>query len=800
MKFSLNLAKQYIDLEGVSLSELCDKLSLSGFEVEETIPMAQATKLVIGEVLTCVEHPNSDHLHVCKVNIGNEILQIVCGAPNVAQGQKVIVAKVGAELKAKDLIIKEGVIRDVASSGMLCSLVELGVNEDTLTDAQKKGIEVLPQDAPVGEENVLEYLGLDDVLVDISVTPNRCDVLALNSLFIEIAAIMNRNVKIPHFIDDFDGENEFTCSSETSKCSYFSIRSIKDVTVKDSPKWLKDILQKHDIKSINNIIDIGNYVTLMTGQPLHMYDADKLLTKNYIVKDNHNEVVLALDQKEYTLQAGDIAVTNGDKCVCIAGVIGDESTMISDSTKNIALEAALFDGSQILTSCKRFNLMTVAATNFSKRTVDTFNMKNASAMAAKLLIELADAKFISKANEYDNRTLRNNNINITLDYINGYLDTTYTNEQVEDVLNRLKMNFVRSENTYNITIPTYRNDIEFKQDIVEEVVRIIGFDTVPYIMPVFETKEVGLSDVQQKRALIKDYLLDLGLSETLSYTLISKQNATYYDIFDKEEHIVLPHPLTIEKEYLRKSLVYSMLQTISYNQARKTENAAIFEISNVYSKQSSKEKLAIAISNGLNKTKHFADREVNFYMIKGIVEGLLALFGIEPSRYAFEEINKYFNDQIIFHPGKAAALKVNGQVIGYLGEIHPLTLKKEDINKTIYFEMDLSKFMDIKTSKLKYSAVSKYPPVSRDIALIVKADLPVINILKTIKKAGGSLLQQVEVFDVYTGEHVENGYKSVALTMSFVDPTKTLLEADINAVFNKIYLACQKDCNAEIRK
>lgn len=800
MKFSLNLAKQYIDLEGVSLSELCDKLSLSGFEVEETIPMAQATKLVIGEVLTCVEHPNSDHLHVCKVNIGNEILQIVCGAPNVAQGQKVIVAKVGAELKAKDLIIKEGVIRDVASSGMLCSLVELGVNEDTLTDAQKKGIEVLPQDAPVGEENVLEYLGLDDVLVDISVTPNRCDVLALNSLFIEIAAIMNRNVKIPHFIDDFDGENEFTCSSETSKCYYFSIRSIKDVTVKDSPKWLKDILQKHDIKSINNIIDIGNYVTLMTGQPLHMYDADKLLTKNYIVKDNHNEVVLALDQKEYTLQAGDIAVTNGDKCVCIAGVIGDESTMISDSTKNIALEAALFDGSQILTSCKRFNLMTVAATNFSKRTVDTFNMKNASAMAAKLLIELADAKFVSKANEYDNRTLRNNNINITLDYINGYLDTTYTNEQVEDVLNRLKMNFVRSENTYNITIPTYRNDIEFKQDIVEEVVRIIGFDTVPYIMPVFETKEVGLSDVQQKRALIKDYLLDLGLSETLSYTLISKQNATYYDIFDKEEHIVLPHPLTIEKEYLRKSLVYSMLQTISYNQARKTENAAIFEISNVYSKQSSKEKLAIAISNGLNKTKHFADREVNFYMIKGIVEGLLALFGIEPSRYAFEEINKYFNDQIIFHPGKAAALKVNGQVIGYLGEIHPLTLKKEDINKTIYFEMDLSKFMDIKTSKLKYSAVSKYPPVSRDIALIVKADLPVINILKTIKKAGGSLLQQVEVFDVYTGEHVENGYKSVALTMSFVDPTKTLLEADINAVFNKIYLACQKDCNAEIRK
>lgn len=800
MKFSLNLIRKYVNLDGISLDELCEKCSLAGFEVEGIYPMAQATNLVIGQVLTCKEHPNSDHLHVCEVDIKDEILQIVCGAPNVKAGIKVIVALVGANLPAKNVIIQAGKIRDVVSNGMLCSLVELGVDENLLTDSQKQGIEILNDDAVVGNHEVLEYLGLDDVMIDISVTPNRNDVLAIYSLCKELGAILNREVNIPTIEDKFDADNPFTCNSLTNKCSYFSIRYIKDVKVKQSPKWMQEILQKHDIKSINNIIDIGNYVTLMTGQPLHMYDADKLLSKEYVVKDDVEEKVLALDEKEYQIQQNDIVVTNGNKVVCIAGVIGDDSSKITDETKKIALEAALFDGYTIQTSCKRYGIMTVAATNFSKKVVDEYSMNLASAMAANLLIEYADAKVVSKLNCYDNRVKRIEEISITLAEINGYLATNFSLEEVNDVWKRLGFNYAYQNDVYTVKIPTYRNDISLKADLIEEVIRLLGFENVPFIEPLFDTDSKGLTEVQQKRNLIRNYLLDLGLNETISYTLISKAQANYYDIFDKDDFIVLSHPLTVEKEYLRKNLMASLLQTISYNQARKIDKVAIFEISNVYTKQNSSEKLAIAISNGLNSTKHFVDRKVDFYLLKGIVEGLLTLFGIDSTRYAFDNFDKYYPNQILMHPGKSAVLRINGQIYGFLGEVHPLTLQKENISPTLYFELDLKKFNELKTNKIKYVPISKYPAVNRDIALLVKESMPISQIIKTIKKAGGSLLNKVEVFDVYQGEHVEAGYKSVALTMTFVDYTKTLLDADIQQAFNKIYDACKKECDAEIRK
>ncbi len=801
MKFSYNLAKQYIDLNEVTLEEFCQKLSLAGFEVEGLTPLAQASNLIIGEIISCENHPNSDHLHVCKVDIAKTVLQIVCGAPNVQNHQKVIVAQVGAHLPAKDLIIKEGKIRDVLSQGMICSLAELGVDEQQLTEQQKNGIEVLNDDAKVGDTDVLKYLGLDDILIEINVTPNRSDVFALHALFIEIGAILNKKVTLPQIEDHFQAPNPFICESQTEKCPYFSIRSVQDVCIQPSPLWMQAILKKHDIKCINNVIDIGNYVTLMTGQPLHLYDADKLKTKHYIIKDDQERKVLALDGKEYAIEKNDIVVTNGEEVVCIAGVIGDASTMIDEHTKNIALEAALFDGTQILNSCKRFNLMTVAATNFSKKAVDEYQMNRASAYAAQLLIEYANAKIVSKTNVYQKEVKQEKKVTITRSYINRYLDTQYTLQQIVEVFSRLQMTFDLKDETFKVIVPTYRNDIENKQDLVEEVVRLIGFDTIPFHMPVFETKEIGLSDIQRKRNIIKNYLLDIGLIETLSYTLQSKNTATYYNQWDQEEFIVLPHPLTVEKEYLRKSLMGSLLQTIHYNQARKTKNVAIFEISKVYSKQKEREKLAIAISNGLNQTKWINQQyPIDFYRIKGIVEGLLALFGIEPSRFAFEPISTIYPHQTLFHPGKAAVLKINGRVIGHLGEIHPLTLQKEDILPTIYFEMDLSLFFEMKTSPLKYNPVSKYPLVQRDISFIIAENISANQVLKTIKKAGGSLLKQVEIFDVYQGEHVPQGFKSLALTMSFVDFNKTLLDADIQAIFNKIYEACQKELGAEIRK
>lgn len=799
MKVSYNLLKKYIDLEQIDLQHFCDLLSVSGFEVEEVLPCAQATKLVVGKVIECKLHPNSDHLHVCKVDIKDEILQIVCGAPNVAVQQKVIVCQVGCKLNALGIEIKEGVIRDVPSFGMLASLKELGVDEKNLTEEQKNGIEILPDDFPIGATNVLELLNLDDAVIDISLTPNRSDVLALNSLIREVAAILNRPYHLDAYADVRNGKNEFTADSTTTACDYFSVTHIQDVTIKKSPQWMIDILHRHDIKSINNIVDIANYTTLMTGQPLHMYDADKLGSKQFVVKEDGNTKVTALDGKEYQVINGDIVVTNQEKVECIAGILGSASSIVDEFTKNIVLEAALFNGAKIQNSAKRLNLATVAATNYAKKAMDCYHVEDAVIMATALLKEYADAKVISETNIYNQRALKEKVISIQLDFINRKLGTNYTMEEVADVFKRLSFSYKIDGNGFVVNVPTYRNDIELKEDLIEEVVRLIGFDSVPFVLENVQTKQVGLTEKQKARQKIKNYLLDIGLDETLSYTLISKEDSDYFDYFSTDEAIVLPHPLTVEKEYLRRTLLKSMLNTVFYNQARGSKNVSIFEISNVYAQNKEGEKLAIAISNDFNKTLWLTNKETNYYLIKGIVEGLLSLFGIEPSRFAFESIVKHYPKQEIFHPGKAAVLKVNGQIIGVLGELHPKTIQKADIDPCVYFEMDLAKFLDLKTSKIKYAPVSKYPTISRDLAIIVEKDIAVNEILKSVKKAGGSLLASVDVFDVYMGEHVKKGYKSIALTMHFIDYTKTLVDQDVNPVFAKIYHELQKSYQAEMR-
>ena len=803
MIVSYKLLSEYVDLSNLTIKEICDSLTLAGFEIEGVNQLSSGTNLVIGEVLECEDHPNSDHLHITKTSIGSEVLQIVCGAPNCRKGLKVIVALPGANLPAKGITISKGEIRGVESNGMLCSLLELGVKEEMLSECSKTGIEELPSDAPVGNTDPLGYLNLNDTIIDISITPNRADVLGLNHLFIEIAAILNRKVIKEDVIElNRVGNSKYTSNSATNNCNYFSMTTVNDVVVKESPKWMQDILAKHDIKCINNIVDIGNYVTLMTGQPLHMYDADKLECNEFVVKDNMEVKVVALDEKEYEIHNGDLVVTNNDKVVCIAGVIGDASTMISESTKNIALEVALFDGPTIMNSAKRYGIMTVAATNYSKNAVDKYNVLKASDMAASLLVKYADAKVVSNPSVYDNRNLVEKVIVVDLAFINNRLGSSYTTNQVEDVLNRLAFAYSLENETFTINVPTYRNDIEIKEDIVEEVVRLIGYDTISYELSTVDAKTYGLNTIQKARKNIMNYLLDLGLTNTLSYTLINKTDANYYGIFDNQSYIVLPHPLTVEKEYLRKNMIASMLQTIAYNQGRGTKNVAIFEMSSVYSNENlnGKEKLAIAISNGLNETKWTNNKNVDFYMVKGIVEAIMSMFGLENNRYMFEKLTKSYPQQTVFHPGKSAVLKVNGKEIGLLGEIHPTTLKKEGIDPTVYFEMDLSAFVDIKTSKAKYSPVSKFPSVTRDIALIVKDETSVADIIKSMKKAGGSLLSNVDVFDVYKGEHVSAGYKSVALKMTFVDPTKTLVDSTINELFNKIYAQCQKDLNAMIRQ
>ena len=399
MRASLNLIKNYVDLDGLSVQEIVDKLTFSGLEVEEVSKVADATNLVIGQIVSCENHPDSDHLHVLKVDLGSKygIKQIVCGAPNARTGLKVIVARVGAELKKAKVTINSGIIRGVTSEGMCCALYELGVDKNFLNEKQVSGIEELDENAPVGEENVLEYLGLDDYILDINVLANRSDCLAIYSLAKELGALFDRKVNIPEYHFDNELNSNIKVSSLTSDCPQFSVKEINDITVKESPKWLKSFLINSGIRSINNIVDIGNYVMLLTGQPLHMYDKDKLTSDEFIVRNDVECDFTALDDKTYQIKNGDLCVTVDNKVCCLGGIMGSKNCQVDENTKNVIVESANFLGSTIRRTSVRIGLSSESSAHFVKG-IDPYQDEDVLSLAANLLVELADAKIIYKTN------------------------------------------------------------------------------------------------------------------------------------------------------------------------------------------------------------------------------------------------------------------------------------------------------------------------------------------------------------------------------------------------------------------
>ena len=387
MKVSINWLSKLVDIKDITPEQIADRLTFAGVEVEEISRLANATGLVIGQVLTCEEVPDS-HLHLCQVDLGPKhgIKQIICGAPNVRKGLKVIVAMVGAKLPG--VTIGNSIIRGIQSDGMLCSLLELGVNEEMLSDYQKAGIEELDENAPVGDNNPLGYLNLDDTIIDVNVTPNRADVLGLNHFFKEVAAILNRKV-IKEYKCELvrTGESKYKAGSATPLCDYFSMTTVEGVVVKPSPKWMQNILTAHGIKCINNIVDIGNYVTLMTAQPLHMYDADKLESNNFVVKSDFNGKVVALDEKEYDIKPGDICITNNNKTMCLGGVMGSTSCAVNEDTKNVVVEAANFDAATIRRTSIRLALSSESSMRFVKG-INPNQYLRVLDLTAKLLVDI----------------------------------------------------------------------------------------------------------------------------------------------------------------------------------------------------------------------------------------------------------------------------------------------------------------------------------------------------------------------------------------------------------------------------
>ena len=799
MKISYRWLNQYLDLSSFKVEELVSKITIAGVEIEAVTKLASGTNLIIGFVKETKKHPDSDHLSVCQVDIGGSVTQIVCGAKNVAANQKVIVALPGSYLPAKDLTIAKTSIRGQESNGMICSLKELGVADEYLTSAQKEGIEVLSSSAKVGDSNPLSFLGLDDIILELKPTPNRGDVYSLYSFALEVSAILDLplikkldKIKLPPL-----SKSTYKVNSQTQLCPRFAIKGVNNIVIKPSPLWLVNLLQSSGIRAINNVVDIGNYVMLLTGQPLHMYDANKLAKKEFVVKDNQTTKLLALDDKAYDIKTEDIVITSNSEVIGLAGIMGGKSTLVDINTKNLAIESASFKDVVIRKTSRRLDLVSDASTRFV-RGIDYTRSLYALDLAASLLVELADAKAIEETTMIGEHNLAMLAIELPLAKVNKFLGTGLTLTDLENVFKRLKFEYKVNKDGLTVQVPTYRRDIKIVNDLIEEVIRLIGFDKLNATNPA-SSALAGYNEYQLQRKLIRNHLINNGINEALSYSLESRRELGDFAIISTNKNIKtrkLLAPITEDREYLRASIIPSLLKAIHHNLNYSTKNVALFEISKIYLENGENEHLAIALTGALETTLWQKKPEVDFYAIKGLVISLLEMFGIEESRYtiaAVEETNKYL------HPGRSFYLQIGKQIFGIVGQVHPLMEKKYDIKQTMVAEIDLKYLLSLKTSKLKFVNPPQYPSITRDIALVIDRKVMANDLVKQIKKVGKAIVKSAEVFDVYQGSNLGENQKSVAISITYQDSTKTLSEDNVKLVHSEILYSLETIFKAKLR-
>lgn len=786
---------QYLDLSDITPEVLADKLTTAGNEVEGLEKMAQGTNLIIGQVLECSDHPDSDHLHVCKVDLKDKVDTIVCGAPNVAVGQKVIVALPGAKLPGGE--IKNGKIRGVESNGMICSLLELGVDAKQLSEESQNGIEVLGDDAVVGDRDPLRYLGLDDTLLDVGLTPNRNDCLASWALAKEVGAIFHREVKLPECegAANIGTPTQLKVSSETDKCPIFLGKVIGSVTIKPSPKWMQELLHAAGVKSINNVVDISNFVMLETGQPTHFYDIAKM-HQDIVVKDGFDTSYTALDGVEYKIEPEDIMITTQGNPVGIAGIMGGDDSKIDEHTKGIIIEVATFNYVQVRNTARRLNITSDASVRNAKE-IEPMAVYKAMDRCVQLLIEYADATLIEETVQYGTNNYVPAEFSVNTDSINHLLGTDFSEDEIMTELKWLDLKPVKNGENIKVSIPSYRTDLKIEADIAEEVIRLIGYDRLPSTLPTMSMTVGALDPRQAMRRRIRSMFINMGLNETETYTLVSQKHLDNA-LMPITPAVALASPMSEDRKYIRSSIIPSMLDAVAYNNNRSVKDLAFFEISNVYAKDIVEERLAIVLNGSMHKSRwQKMSIDADFYTIKGLIETMLSQLGYEGSRVMIKENTL---DTTHFHPYRSACLYIGKECFGIFGQIHPLMAKEFDVAKElVMFEGKLDVLLNNKPSKIKYTPISKFPAVTRDLAFVVKEEVKVADIIEAIRKCGRQMIKGIEVFDVYTGEHVEKGFKSIALSINFQSDEKTLTDNEINAVHEKILAVLKAELDAILR-
>lgn len=794
MRVSKNWLNMYVPISDIDTKLIANKMPLIGNEIESVEKLCDATNLVIGKVISKEKHPDSDKLNVCMVDLGNnQIEQIVCGAKNVDANQKVIVAKIGATLPG-GITIKPVKLRGVESNGMICALEELGIESKYVPERSKGGIHILEDDAPIGED-AIKYLCYNDDILDVELTANRSDLLSMLGMAYEIGAVYNRQVTLPATsykeVDD-SNLDKLSLSVQTVNCPLYMAKRVCNVTIKESPNFMKARLIAAGIRPINNVVDISNYVMLEYGQPLHFFDSDKLGNKIIVRMAEDKEKMTTLDGVTRILDEKDIVIANDKEIVALAGVMGGLSTEVTEKTKNITIESAVFNPISVRRTSKSI-VRSEASIRYEKG-LDTERTKEALNRACHLLEKYADATILSSTVEHNEVNKVNKVIKITLDKINKILGMALTKEEVMNIFVRLGFSGEEQDETFMVVVPSRRLDISIPEDLIEEIGRLHGYENMRGTLPYSKIKKGSITSKHKIANAIKKILTSLGLDEVLTYTLTNNEDI-YKFTNDKFSYIELNSPLSEDKKIVRYSLIPSLIKTIEYNLSRNNNNLKVFEISNIYYKDTNEyieeTKVAAALTGKyIIENFNIDGIKIDFYLIKGIVEELLKYLKLN-NRYEFRKENLPKE----FHPGRSAGVYVDNELIGYVGQIHPSMAKQE-----IYvFELSVNKLLNKKRRNIKYKEISKYPEITKDMAFILDKNIESINIISEIQKQGGKLLKDIQIFDVYTGERVENNEKSIAFKLIFQDDEKTLTDEEVMAIFNKIISNVEIKFNAKLR-
>ncbi|EGQ3480609.1 phenylalanine--tRNA ligase subunit beta [Staphylococcus pseudintermedius] len=788
MLISKEWLETYVDLD-VSIEALAERITRTGIEVDDIQDFTKEIKnLVVGYVEEIAPHPDADKLNICQVNIGEEApVQIVCGAPNVGAGQTVIVAKVGGRLPG-GIKIKRAKLRGQVSEGMICSLQEIGLPSNVVPKKFEDGIYQFATAIEPGTD-ALKALYLDDQMMEFDLTPNRSDALSMIGTAYETAALYDKQVRKPETTVTAQpkaAHETLTVKVEdTTQVPYYSARVVENVQIAPSPEWMQARLMKAGIRPINNVVDISNYVMLEYGQPLHMFDKDHIGSNDIVVRLAHeNEKMTTLDDQERELLSSDIVITNGQQPIALGGVMGGDFSEVTPETKNVIVEGAIFNPVAIRHTSRRLNLRSESSSRFEKGIATEF-LDEAVDRACFLLETLAQGQVLDgRVTDGDLGALVTD-ITITADKVNRTVGFDLTEADIVRVFEQLGFNTEITNNDIHVKVPSRRRDITIEADLIEEIARIYGYDNIPSTLPVFEDVTSGaLTDRQRKTRVVKRTLEGAGLSQAITYSLVDRERATAFTT-TTHQTVELLMPMSEAHSTLRQSLIPHLIDATQYNVARKNQDIALYEIGNVFFGQEGQtlpeqvEYLSGIMTGEYVSNPWQGKKEVvDFYLVKGIVERIADQLALR-FEYGTTQIDG-------LHPGRTAAVTLNGEAIGFIGELHPTVAKTYDLGRAYVFELNYEKIMQQSVGYINYQPIPKFPGVTRDIALVVASEVRAASLVHTIHQNGGAILKDARVFDVYEGEHMEPGKKSVAIRLTYLDENNTLTEEQVTKVHQAI--------------